>query len=480
MDDLTVHPDPRRWYALALVCSAMFMVILDASIVVVAAPSISESLAFSAGHLQWVVSAYAVSFGGLLLLGGRSSDLLGRRRMFMLGTTLFAAASLICGLARSSEVLIGARVLQGMSAAIMAPTALSILMTLFAEGRERNRALGVWSGVGAVGGIAGWLIGGPLTSSLGWQWIFFINVPVGLIMLSAARVLLSESRVPVMGDGAFDLAGAVTITGALLLLVDAVVEAPASGWGSPRTLGLFALSVALTALFGVIEARSSAPLLPVRLLTSRSLIGGNFVVFTLGLLAWGVTFTLSQYAQEVLGYSALRFGVSSALMPAMAVVGSLVGQAIITRGGFRWVAVGGMVLCGVACVLLTHISVQGSYMGDIFWCLVIFGSGFGLSFVAGSVATLEGIDESEAGLASGLNNASFQIGGAVGVAIVSSVAVSHVTGPEHLVALTEGYRAAFGVSLVFALAGLLAGVLLLGPSRRVRSGLDTSAAGVAQ
>src|SRR3954468_2893252 len=275
------QPDPRRWKALALLCTAFFMVILDSAIVIVALPSIEADLAFSAGDLQWVLSAYLLSFGGLLLLGGRAADLLGRRRMFIVGTGLFALASLGAGLAGTSEALLTARVVQGVAAAIMTPTALSIVMTTFPEGAERNKALGIWGSTGAIGGTAAWLVGGPITDGLGWQWIFFLNVPVAGLVVALTPVLLRESRAT-PARRRFDVAGAVTITGALVAAVYAVVEAPEAGWGAPQTLGLLALSAVLIAAFAGIEARSAAPLAPLGLFRSRSLVGGNLVLFALG------------------------------------------------------------------------------------------------------------------------------------------------------------------------------------------------------
>src|SRR5215216_931904 len=321
------HPpaqlDPRRWKALALLCVAFFMVILDSSIVVVALPSIDADLAFSAGDLQWVLSAYLLSFGSLLLLGGRTADLLGRRRLFMLGTGLFALASLACGFAGSAAALIAARVVQGMAAAIMTPTALSIVTTTFVEGPERNKALGVWAAIGGIGATAAWLVGGPITEGLGWEWIFFINVPVGLALVALSPVLLRESR-DLERERRFDVAGALTITAALVALVYAVVEAPTTGWGDGRTLGLLGISAALIALFAWIESRSRTPLAPLRVFRSRALVGGNLVLFALGMLAFGMPFTLTQYAQGVLHYSPLEFGVASVVMPVTAALGSIV------------------------------------------------------------------------------------------------------------------------------------------------------------
>jgi EmrB/QacA subfamily drug resistance transporter len=428
---------------------------------VVALPSIDADLGFSASGLQWVLSAYLLSFGGLLMLGGRAADLLGRRRVFMVGTGLFALASLGCGLAGSDTALIAARVVQGVAAAVMTPTALSILTTTFEEGAERNKALGVWAAIGGVGATAAWLVGGPITDGLGWEWIFFINVPVALTVVALSPVLLRESR-DRERERRFDVAGAVTITAALVALVYAVVEAPEVGWTDAQTLGLLALSAALIALFALIEARSAAPLAPLRVFRSRALVGGNLVLFALGMLAFGMPFILTQYAQQVLDYSPVEFGLGSVVMPVTAAIGSATGQAIATKGGVRPIVVVSMVLTGLGCLLLTQVSVDGSYLGDIFFGLLIFGPGLGAGYVAASIASLAGVAETEAGLASGLNNTSFQIGGAVGVAILSSVAISQADGAEPLVALTNGFQSAFAVAIAFAAFGLLTAILLLG------------------
>jgi EmrB/QacA subfamily drug resistance transporter len=457
-------PDPRRWKALALLCTAFFMVILDSAIVVVALPSIDADLGFSTGNLQWVLSAYLLSFGGLLLLGGRAADLLGRRRVFMVGTGLFALSSLACGLAGSDVALIAARVVQGVAAAVMTPTALSILTTTFEEGPERNKALGVWAAIGGVGATAAWLIGGPVTDGLGWEWIFFINVPVALAVMALSPVLLRESR-DLGRRRRFDVAGGLTITAALVALVYAVVEAPEAGWADGQTLGLLALSAVLLGLFAGIEARSAAPLAPLRMFRSRALVGGNLVLFSLGMLAFGMPFILTQYAQQVLDWSPVEFGLGSVVMPVMAAIGSAAGQAIATRGGIRWIVTVSMLLTATGCLLLTQVSVGGSYLGDVFFGLLVFGPGLGAGYVAGSIASLAGVADTEAGLASGLNNTSFQIGGAVGVAILSTVAVSEAEGTGPLAALTNAYQAAFTTAIAFAGVGLLTALLLLGRLR---------------
>jgi EmrB/QacA subfamily drug resistance transporter len=477
----TAALDPRRWWALALLCGAFFMVILDASIVIVALPSIEGELGFSVSGLQWVISAYALTFGGLLLLGGRAADLLGRRRVFMVGIAFFTLASLLCGLAWSPEALIAARAIQGVGAAVMTPTALSILMTMFQDGPERNKALGIWGALGGIGGTAGWLIGGPLVDGPGWDWIFFINIPLGLGALLLCPVLLPESR----GTGvrrSYDPAGALSVTGALVLLIYALVEAPDAGWSSAQTIGLFAGSGALFAAFAAIEARAKAPLVPLRILRSRTLVGANAVMLLMATTGFGLPFLLTLYAQQVLGYSALRFGLTSVVMPLVAAAGSILGQAFVLRIGFRPIAAAGMVLMGAGGFLLTQVSVEGSYFGDIFFALLIFGPGIGLSFVTSSIAALAGVADEESGLASGLNNTSFQLGAALGVAVVSTVAVSRTdafiveNGSGNMpLALTEGFQSGFLACSVLAGIGLVLSLVLLGPRRNVSEQLEPQA-----
>jgi EmrB/QacA subfamily drug resistance transporter len=471
MSTPSIAPDPRRWWALALLCGAFFMVILDAAIVVVALPSIEADLGFSAQGLQWVLSAYALTFAGLLLLGGRAADLLGRRRLFMTGLGFFTVASLLCGLAWSPEALIGARAFQGVGAAVMTPTALSIIATTFLEGAERNKAFGIWGALGGIGGTTAWLIGGPLVDGLGWEWIFFINVPVGLVALALSPVLLRESRAATTRRS-YDPAGALTITGALVLLVYAVVEAPDAGWASAQTIGLLADSAALLAAFALVESRHPAPLVPLRIFRSRTLVGANAVMLLFSTAAFGLPFILTLYAQQVLGYSAVEFGLSSLPLPLGAVVGSLVGQAIVLRVGFRPVATAGLTLIGASSLLLTQISVDGTYFGDIFFALLVIGPGIGLTFVTASIAALAGVAEHESGLASGLSNTAFQIGAAVGVAIVSTVAVTRTddfiaeNGSGNMpLALTEGFQSAFLACAILAGIGAALALLLLGRPR---------------
>ena len=460
--------DPRRWWALALLCGAFFMVLLDGTITIVALPSIGTDLGFSRQDLQWVLSAYALTFGGLLLLGGRAADLLGRRRVFMAGVLFFTASSLMCGLAWSPAALLAARVVQGAGAAIMTPTALSIISTTFTEGSERNKALGIWGALGGIGATTAWMIGGPLVDGPGWRWIFFINVPIGLAALTLSPVLLRESRGS-LARRSYDPAGALTITGALVLLVYAVVKAPGAGWGDVRTTLPLAGSAVLIAAFALIESRHHAPLVPLRIFRSRTLASADAVTVLIGTVAVGVPFVLTLYAQQVLGYSALKFGVSSVVLAIGATSGAIAGQAAVLKAGFRSVAATGMALIGAGSLVLTQVSVHGSYFPDIFFGLLLSGLGIGLAFVTATVAALTGIAEHEAGLASGLSNTALQIGTALGVAIVTTVVVSRSqdylaanNGANPLVALTEGYRSAFLSCAVLAGIGLALALLLPG------------------
>jgi EmrB/QacA subfamily drug resistance transporter len=452
------------------------MVILDAAIVIVALPSIEADLGFSEQGLQWVISAYALTFAGLLLLGGRAADLLGRRRMFVVGVLFFTVASLVCGLAWSPVALIAARALQGVGAAIMTPTALSIISTSFPEGSERNKALGIWSMMGATGATAAWLIGGPLVEGPGWEWIFFINIPLGLAALALSPVLLHESRAS-LTRRSYDPAGALTITGALVLLVYALVEAPDVGWGDLRTILLFAGSAVLLAAFALIEWRHRAPLVPLRILRSRTLVGANLVMLIFGTVVFGTPFILTLYAQQVLGYSAIEFGLGTAVFTVMAAVGSIVSQAVVLKVGFRTVAATGMALLAAGALVLTQVSAGGNYVDDMLFGLLVYGAGIGPAFVTATVAALAGVAEHESGLASGLSNTAFQIGAALGVAIVTTVAVTRSEdylaandGANPLVVLNEGLQSAFWACVALAGLGVAISLLLLGRPRGAAQG----------
>jgi predicted MFS family arabinose efflux permease len=390
----------------------------------------------------------------------------------MTGVLFFTAASLMCGLAWSPGALLTARVVQGAGAAIMTSTALSIISTTFPEGAERNKTLGIWGALGGIGVTAAWLIGGPLVDGPGWEWIFFLNVPLGMAGLALSPLLLSESR-GALTRRSYDPAGALTSTGALVLLVYALVEAPDDGWGSLRTILLFAGSAALLAAFARIESRHPAPLVPLRFLRSRTLVGANAAMPLNGTLAVGMPFVLTLYAQQVLGYSALRFGLGSSVLAVAVTVGAIAAHAAVLKVGFRPVAATGMALMGAGSLLLTQVSVSGSYFGDIFFGLLVFGPEVGLAFVTATVAALAGVAEHEAGLASGLSNTALQIGAALGVAITTTVAVSRSgdylaenEGANPLVVLNEGFQSAFLALVVLAGIGMALALLLLGRPRK--------------
>jgi EmrB/QacA subfamily drug resistance transporter len=457
----------RRWFGLALLCSAFFMVILDVAIVNVALPSIQADLEFTQNNLQWVVSAYALTFGSLLLLGGRAADLLGRRRVFVAGVAVFALASLLGGLAPTGGLLITARAIQGIGAAVMTPAALSILMTTFPEGAERNKALGIWGAVGASGGTIGLLVGGVLTETVGWEWLFFLNVPVGVVVIALSPVLLEETRL-VGAARRFDLAGAATVTAALSLLVYALVDAGSAGWASLQTIGLAAASALLLSAFAVIELRSSAPLVPFRIFRLSALLGSNVAGVLFGAAVYGMFFIITLYLQQVLGYSPLEAGFAWLALSMTALVTSVGGAQLVTRVGPRRPLVAGLAIAATGMWLLARVPADANYVHDLMPALMVAGIGVGLAFVTMSIGALEGVEERDSGLASGLVNATQQIGGALGVAVLSSIAVSRsetvIAAHPKLapaVALTDGFRDALLAGTAFtAVAALLAAVLI--------------------
>ncbi|WP_222720707.1 MFS transporter [Actinomadura sp. HBU206391] len=455
-------PDPRRWKALILLCVTSFMVILDAQIVILALPSIERELGFAAGDEQWVLSAYMLAFGGLLLFGGRLADLRGRRQMFIVGTALFLVSSLLCGLAWSAGALIGARVVQGVSAAIMAPSALAILMSMFPNGAERNKALAYWSGTGGVGATAALLIGGPITESLGWKWIFYLNVPVAVGLLVFAPVLLLESRERDKARS-YDPAGALTITLGLVLLIGALVWAPSEGWTSGSVVSMLLGAVVLMGLFIVVESRAAAPLMPLRIFRSRLFVGGNLAMVFFAMTALGMSITVSAYAQHVLGHTPMQFGLGMLVMTLMTIVGAYAGQAGVTKVGFRPVAAVAIAAMGIGAFLLSQVSADGTYFGDLFPGLLVFGLGLGGGPVAAVSAALSSVDEEIAGVASGASNAAFQIGGALGAAVVSGMVVSQGGDSTVPTVMTEGFQAGFTTDVVIAVIGLCVALVLLRP-----------------
>jgi EmrB/QacA subfamily drug resistance transporter len=452
----TTELDPRRWLALAVVGTAFFMTILDVSIVNVALPTIGRKLHFSEGNLQWVVTAYALTFGGFLLLGGRAADLLGRRRVFMVGVGLFSLASLVCGLASSDSVLIAARAVQGLGGAIISPAALSIVSTTFTEGAERNKALGIWGALGGSGAAVGVLAGGVLTKYAGWEWIFFVNVPVGALVLSAAPRIVRESRVE-KEEHRYDPLGAISITAGLALLVYAVSKAPFVGWATARTILVLIASAALIVAFLVIERRVREPLMPFDIFRVRTVAGANIVGFLLGAVIFANFFVLTLYVQDVLHYSALKAGVTFVATAGTAVVAAGVSQALVTRVGVKPILAFGLLLLTAGMVWYTQIPVQGHYAPNLLPGYLLVGVGIAFSFVPVSIAALAGVAPNEAGLASGLINTTQQIGGAIGVALCSTVFTSHFDHqPFTPKLLTDGYALAFWVTVAFGVAAVLA------------------------
>jgi len=459
-----VNSDRRKWLALALLSVVQFMVVLDIAIVNVALPSIKTDLGFSESSLQWVISAYALAFGGFLLLGGRAADVLGRRRVFLAGLLVFSVASLVDGLAWSSGSLIGARAVQGLGAAIISPAALSILSTTFAEGRERNIALGVWGAVGGFGAAAGVLLGGILTSGLGWAWIFFVNVPVGAAAFLVTPLLLTESRDARVKH--FDVPGGVLVTTGLSSLVYAITQGGDQGWLAGRTLGFFAAAVVLLVGFVVWELRHPEPLMRLGILRIKTVTGANVAGFILGTATFSMFLMLTLYMQQVLGYSAMKTGIAYLAVAGTAILWSAVAAQLVTRAGVKPVLVAGMTFLTAGVVYFTQVSVGGSYLGDLLPGFLLIGVGLGFSFVPISIAALAGVEASEAGLASGLINTSQQIGGALGIAALSTIATSQSShalsnGSALPNALVHGFTWAFVAGAIAAGIGILVALTMI-------------------
>ena len=471
-----IHPlsSRRRWSALALIVTAQFMVILDVAIVNVALPSIKTDLGFSATGLQWVITAYAILFGGTLLLGGRLADLLGRRRMFVAGLALFAASSLLSGFAWSSGSLVGFRALQGLGGALLAPAALSLLMTTFAEGRERNRALGIYGAASGSGAAAGVLLGGVITSYLGWSWIFFVNVPVAVVAIALTPFLLRESRADHLAHRHFDLAGAASVTSGLMLLVYGLTRATTDGWSSPVTLGLLGGAVALIAAFVVIESRSRSPLLPLRIFRLRALSAANVTMLLVGAVTFSEFFVLTLYVQDVLHYSAVQTGVAFVAFALSVVVASNLAQVVVGRIGVRGTLMMGLALATISVGLLTQVPVDGHYFWDLFPAFVLGGTGLGFSFVPVTIASLAGVERADAGVASGLVNTSRQIGGAIGLATISTIAASaaasyantHGVSVASAAATVSGFQTSFYVLGGLLVASFVVAMVFLRPARQ--------------
>ncbi len=465
---------PHLRATLLLACLAQFMVILDVSVVNVALPSIRNGLHFSEVNLQWIVNAYTVTFAGFLLLGGRATDLIGRRKVFVTGLVLFGLASLAGGLATSQAMLIAARAIQGLGGAVIAPASLSILTTTFKEGHERNRAVGIWGAMGGAGGAAGVLLGGVLTDALGWRWILFINVPVALATAFFAQRWIAEGRDSIRARN-FDLRGAVSATLGLSLVVLGIVRTDVTGWGSLQTLAVIAAGLGLLVVFLVIEGRfASAPLMPLRIYSSRTLSAANVVVMLMGGSTFGMWFFVSLYLQQVLGYSPIKAGLAFLPMTLIIVVGSVVASRAVSRVGAKPLLLVGMASLTAGLLLFSDLSVNGTYAGVVLVPSLLVAIGIGLSFVPATLLAVAGVPSKEAGLASGLLNTSRLMGGALGLAILAAIATSRTNslvgagGDSLHAALTSGFELAFLVAGGFALVGGL--VALFGLPRFARSG----------
>lgn len=456
----------RRWTALILLCVAQFVVVLDASIVNVALPTIGKGLHFSEANLPWVVNAYVIAFGGFLLLGGRAADLLGRRRVFMAGLVIVAVASLAAGFSTNQGQLIAARAAQGLGAAIISPSALSIVTTLFRDGAERNKALGAWGAVAGSAGAAGVLLGGILTDGLGWEWVLWVNVPVSLIALALTPGLIPESRSE-SATRHFDAAGAVSVTAGLSVLAYGLLDASSAGWGSTKIVSLLALSAVLLAAFVVIELRSSAPLVPFRIFRLKTLTGANVVGILLGASLFSMFFFISLYMQQVLGYSPIHAGLSYLPLALTIIVAAGLGGQLVTRFGFKPILAAGMLFVALGLAWFSRVSVGGGFVTDILGPSLLAAIGLGFGFVTSTIAAVSGVEEREQGLASGLINTSQQIGGALGLAVLSTIATSrtdHVMasgGSSLQSALTEGFQSAFLGGAVIAALGFVATLVLI-------------------
>jgi EmrB/QacA subfamily drug resistance transporter len=460
-----IDGSPRqRWLALAALAVAQFMVFLDETVVNVALPSIKSDLGFTQGTLAWVVSAYIVVFGGLVLLGGRAADLFGRRRMFLAGTAVFGAASLLDGLAQSQEMLLGARVLQGVGAALATPAALALVTALFPVQAERMKALSIWGALSGLGFAVGILLGGAITQAASWRWVFLINVPIALVSLVVVPRLVAGSRGA--GRGGFDLGGAVTVTAGMTTLVYTLVKAPDYGWGSPATLTLLAVATGLLAAFTVIERRSAVPLIPAGFLHRRAALVPNVLQLLLGVSALSTLFLLTLYTQQVLGYTPLQAGAAYLPLAAGVAAATALAQQLVVRAGPRPLAVAGLAIAAAGMTLMGHAQAGASYWTGVLPAMAVLGLGAGLSFVSITTAALQRVDDAAAGLASGLLSASVQIGGALGVAVLAGVVATQrssdllAAGSAPLAAQVGGLQLAFlyaaGVSLAAALVAMFA------------------------
>ena len=462
------------WLVLVLVCMAQFMVILDATIVNVALPSIQEDLKMSDADLQWVVNAYALTFGGFLLLGGRAGDLIGRKRVFLVGVVVFTVASLLNGLAPSSEALILFRGLQGLGAALIAPAALSIITTTFEEGAERTKAMGVWAAIAVGGGAVGLVLGGVLTTTLSWPWIFYVNVPVGIAVFIASMRIVPESK-DAHAHKSYDVAGAVTVTAGLLALVYGIVKAQEKGWASLHTGGFFAVAIALLVAFVVIERRSAEPLVRLSIFRVRTVRAANVVMFLVAAGLFAMFYFNTLYLQRVLGYTALEAGLAFLPFTAGIIIGAGLSQSLVPKLGAREVPLIGMPMAVVGLLLFMRLQPDGTYVTDLLPGIMLASIGMGLTFVPITLIATSGIPANDAGLASGLYNTSQQIGGALGLAILATLSVdatqetlSGLGGApqpaEEAQALVDGFHVAYLGSAALVAGGFFALLLLL--SRR--------------
>jgi EmrB/QacA subfamily drug resistance transporter len=462
---------PSRGAALALLASTQFILILDIAIVTVALPSIGADLDFATADLSWVINAYALMFGGFLLLGGRMADLVGRRRMFMAGLILFTVASLAGALAQSALWLVIARGLQGLGAAMVSPAALSLVMTLFPEGAERNKALGVWGAVAGSGGAAGAILGGVLTDVFSWQAVLYVNIPVGIAAVALAPRLLPVGR-DVAGARSFDLAGAVSVTAGLALLIYAVVDAETAGWASTQTLVLGAISLMLIAAFVAIEATAKRPLLPLRTFRNRTLRSANIGSVLTTMALFPMWFLLTLYTQQVLGYSPLEAGLAQLPIALLIVLAAAPTQQLVTRIGPRVPLSMGLVMIAGGLLWFSQVSAGGSFLGDVLGPSVLAGIGAAMAFISGTIAATTGAADEDAGLASGLVNTSQQVGGSIGIAAIASIATSRTSdllaaGDGMAVALTEGYQTGYLVAAGVALVAAIVVAVLLPRSERL-------------
>ncbi len=466
-------PESRaKTFTLVLCCLAQFMVVLDVSIVNVALPSIRSDLDFTPGELQWIVNAYTLTFAGFLLLGGRAADLLGRRRVFMAGMLLFALASLVGGLAEDRLTLVIARAIQGLGGAVVAPATLSILATTFTDRAERNKALGLWGAMGGVGGATGALLGGALTQTLNWRWVLFINLPIGLFAAVAAWRVVAAGR-PERRGRHFDLAGALSVTGGLVVLTYGIVRTEVHGWGSATTLATLGAGLALLAAFLYVEARRAAePLMPLRIFRSLPLSAANLIVFALGSSVFAMWYFVTLYLQNVLGYSPLRAGFAFLPMTVLIVICSRFAGSLVSRRGPWGMLAAGMSMIAVGLALFSQVSPDGTYLGDVLAPSLLCAAGIGFSFVPVTIAATSGVAASESGLASGLVNTSRQVGGSLGLAVLATLATARTAdvaaASSAAEAATAGFDHAFSVGALFALAGALAAVFAARGSHRRR------------